>query len=207
MQKGGGMSLLTEHDVYLFREGTHARLYDKLGSHPEPGGGTGAYFSVWAPNAETVSVIGDFNDWNPDLHLLKVREDGSGVWEGRVPDVPRGACYKYRIRSRVNGYVTDRADPFAIYSECPPKTGSRVWSLEYEWRDAEWMERRGRAAAHDAPLSIYEMHLGSWRRVPEEGNRSLTYREIAAPLAEYVTRMGFTHVELLPVMEHPFFGS
>src|SRR5512146_2869213 len=130
----GEMRPLTDHDIYLFKEGTHARLYEKLGSHREAGG-TGVHFAVWAPNADAVSVIGDFNDWDAGRNLLGARDDGSGIWEGFVPDVSRGARYKYRIRSRFNGYVTDRADPFAIHSECPPKTASRCWDLDYEWGD------------------------------------------------------------------------
>jgi 1,4-alpha-glucan branching enzyme len=206
--RAGRSPLITEHDVYLFREGTHYRLYEKLGAHlATEAGASGARFAVWAPEAVAVSVIGDFNGWDPGRHPLALRPDGSGIWEAFVPGVEQGARYKYRVRSRHGGYEADKADPFAFYSEAPPGTASRVWSLDYEWGDAEWMARRGAAIAREAPVSIYEVHLGSWRRVPEEAHRPLAYREIAQPLAEYVQSMGFTHVELLPVMEHPFYGS
>ncbi|MGQ0751555.1 MAG: 1,4-alpha-glucan branching protein GlgB [Betaproteobacteria bacterium] len=198
--------LISDHDIFLFREGTHYRLHEKLGAHLIENG-RAVHFAVWAPNAEAVSVIGDFNAWDAVRHPLQVRHDGSGIWEGIFEGVAQGALYKYRIRSRVNNYTTDRGDPFAYYWQTPPHTASRVWSLDYAWGDAEWMRDRGRAAARERAFSIYELHLGSWRRVPEEANRPLTYRELAQPLAEYVTRMGFTHVEFMPVMEHPFYGS
>jgi len=201
-------SLLTDHDIYLFKEGNHFRLYEKLGAHPRVvDGASGVQFAVWAPNAESVSVVGEFNGWDPDAHRLFVRWDGSGIWEGFIPGLEPGVLYKYHIVSRHGGFRVDKGDPFAFLWECPPGTASRVWDLAYEWGDSEWMERRGRANALDAPLSIYEVHPGSWRRVPEEGGRPLTYRELAHALADYVAEMGFTHVELLPVMEHPFYGS
>jgi 1,4-alpha-glucan branching enzyme len=200
-------TLLTEHDLYLFNEGSHFRLYEKLGAHPlTVDGREGTYFAVWAPDAEKVSVMGDFNGWNKTSHPLRPRGQ-SGIWEGLVAGVPPGACYKYHILSRYQGYQVDKADPFAFHCETPPKTGSVVWTLEYEWGDQLWMKERHRHNALDTPTAIYEVHLGSWRRVPEEGNRSLTYREAAPLLAKYVQEMGFTHVELLPVMEHPFYGS
>ncbi|HEX2252441.1 MAG TPA: 1,4-alpha-glucan branching protein GlgB [Thermoanaerobaculia bacterium] len=203
----GGESLLTDDDVYLFNEGRHFRLYEKLGAHPRRLGGKSGYsFAVWAPDAERVSVLGDFNGWNREAHPLTVRGN-SGIWEGFIPDVPKGAHYKFHIASRFGGYRVDKADPFAVHAETPPKTGSVLWDLDYTWHDAEWMAERRRRAALEAPVSIYEVHLGSWRRVPEEGNRPLTYRETAEPLADYCEAMGFTHVELLPVMEHPFYGS
>ncbi len=199
---------MTEHDIYLFKEGTHSRLYEKFGCHlAERAGVAGAHFTVWAPNALRVSAIGDWNGWVRDAHPLSAREDGSGIWEGFVPGVMHGQAYKYFIESRVGGYQVAKADPFAFYSEAPPRTGSRAWSLNYNWGDAAWMVARRGANALDAPMSIYEMHLGSWRRVPEDANRFLSYREIAQPLAEYVREMGFTHVELMPVTEHPFYGS
>ncbi len=200
----GPPSLLTERDLHLFNEGTHYRLYEKLGSHPI--GGQGTYFAVWAPNAQGVSVVGDFNGWNPAAHPLRPR-DGSGIWEGLVPEAGRGALYKYHVRSRERGYRVDKADPFAVRHEVPPRTGSIVWDLDYTWGDGEWMARREKANALDAPMSIYEVHLGSWQRLPEQGHRSLSYTELAPRLAAYVREMGFTHVELLPVMEHPFYGS
>ena len=200
--------MLTDHDIYLFKEGTHSRLYEKFGCHlGEVDGVAGAHFAVWAPNAERVSAIGEWNGWNQDADPLRARWDGSGVWEGFVPGVARGQAYKYFIRSRVDGYEVDKADPFGFFSEAPPRTGSRAWRMEYDWGDAEWMQKRRSANALDAPMSIYELHLGSWRRVPEDANRSLGYREIARPLAEYVREMGFTHVELMPITEHPFYGS
>ncbi len=203
--------LLTEQDIYLFREGTHVRAYEKLGAHPvsarEPGAQQGTHFGVWAPNAASVSVVGDFNGWNPSSHRLEARGDSSGIWEAFLPGVRPGTLYKYHIISRHAGYTVDKADPFAFFSEVPPRTASVVWDLSYEWGDEEWMRTRARANALDAPMSIYEVHLGSWKRVPEEHNRSLTYRELAHALADYVCDMGYTHVELLPVMEHPFYGS
>ena len=203
-----GISLLSEHDIYLFKEGNHFKLHDKLGSHLMVADGKqGVYFAVWAPNAERVSVMGDFNGWDKGSHQLLPRWDESGIWEGFVPGIGNGANYKYHIASRYNMFSADKGDPFAFYWECPPKTASRVWDLEYEWKDSKWMEERHRNNALDAPFSIYEVHLGSWRRVPEEGNRYLTYRELAHYLADYVKEMGFTHIELLPVMEHPFYGS
>jgi 1,4-alpha-glucan branching enzyme len=202
--------LLTDHDIYLFREGTYVRAYEKLGAHSLPRGPEreqGTHFAVWAPNAAAVSVVGDFNGWNPTTHPLTARGDSSGVWEGFVADVRPGALYKYHIVSRHAGYSVDKADPFAFYCETPPRTASVVWDLAYDWGDGQWMGARGRVNAHDAPWSIYELHLGSWRRVPEEHDRRLTYRELAHAVGDYVEEMGFTHVELLPIMEHPFYGS
>ncbi|MBX9811276.1 MAG: 1,4-alpha-glucan branching protein GlgB [Burkholderiales bacterium] len=204
----GQTSLLTDLDVFLFKEGNHSRLYEKLGAHVvRSGGADGVHFAVWAPNAERVSVIGEFNRWNAGAHVLQPRQDGSGIWEGFVPGVVHGCRYKYHVESRFHGYRVDKGDPFAFFWEAPPATASRVWDLSYEWEDGEWMWRRHAANVLDAPLSIYEVHLGSWRRVPEAGNRPLTYREMAEPLAQYVSDMGFTHVELLPITEHPFYGS
>jgi 1,4-alpha-glucan branching enzyme len=200
-------SPLTDDDLYLFNEGSHFRLYDKLGAHPmKHEGKEGTCFAVWAPDAQKVYVMGDFNGWDKESHPLRPRRK-SGIWEGFIPGVGKGANYKYHIASRFHGYHVDKADPFALYSEVPPKTGSIVWNLDYVWGDGEWMENRQKQNALDAPMAVYEMHLGSWMRMPEEGNRSLTYRELAPRLAEYVRSMGFTHVEFLPVMEHPFYGS
>src|SRR5688572_7729886 len=205
--------VLTEQDIYLFREGTHFRAYEKLGAHPVEGataGGTGTagtHFSVWAPNAQRVSVVGDFNGWRPDAHPLMPRPDASGIWSAFVPGVKHGAVYKYHIESRSNGYTVQKSDPYAFRCETPPRTASIVWDLSYEWGDAEWMRTRAGRNALDAPMSVYEVHMGSWRRVPHEQNRSLSYRELAHQLGDYVTEMGFTHVEFLPVMEHPFYGS
>ena len=169
-------------------------------------GHQGGWFSVWAPDAETVSVIGSFNGWNASSHRLATRGQ-SGLWEAFIPDVKKGDTYKFHIASRLHGYEVDKADPFAFHAETPPHTGSKVWDLDYAWDDSKWMSGRGERNSIQAPMSIYEVHLGSWRRVPEEGNRSLSYREIAEPLADYVIEMGFTHVEFLPITEHPFFGS
>lgn len=199
--------LLGEQDFHYFAEGTHARLYEKLGAHlVTKDGSAGAVFAVWAPNAARVSVMGDFNGWDKQAHVLSLQGD-SGVWEGFVPGIRQGATYKYHILSRMNEYVVDKLDPFAFFTETPPRTAGVVWDLAYDWRDQEWMARRREHGDLHAPMAIYEVHLGSWRRVPEEGNRSLTYRELAEQLVAYVQQMGFTHVEFLPVMEHPFFGS
>jgi 1,4-alpha-glucan branching enzyme len=199
---------LTDLDIHLFKEGSHFKLYEKLGAHPSTRDGVeGATFAAWAPNAERVSVIGDFNNWNTDAHPLSPRSDESGIWEGFVDGTSQGTVYKYHIVSRYNNYRVNKGDPFALFWEEPPRTGSVVWSLEYEWGDTEWMKSRKNVNALEAPLSVYEVHFGSWRRVPEEGNRPLTYREMAPYLAGYLTDMGFTHVEFLPIMEHPFYGS
>jgi 1,4-alpha-glucan branching enzyme len=200
-------SMLTEDDVYLFNEGSHHRLYQKLGAHLRTvDGQEGVCFAVWAPNADYVSVVGDFNSWNRSSHALRLRSE-SGIWEGFIPGLGRGELYKYHIASRYNGYRVDKTDPFALYRQVPPDTASRVWDLQYEWGDREWMEHRHRHNSLASPQSVYEVHLGSWARVPEEDNRSLTYRELAQKLTDYVLRMGFTHVEFLPIMEHPFSGS
>jgi 1,4-alpha-glucan branching enzyme len=199
--------LLSDQDLYLFNEGSHLRLYDKLGAHPgQRGGVAGTTFAVWAPAAQYVSVLGDFNGWDRGRNPLLPRGQ-SGIWEGFVGGVGPGAAYKYHIASRYQGYRVDKADPLAFFAEVPPRTASVVWDLGYEWNDARWMASRGRRNDLAAPMSIYEVHLGSWMRVPEEGGRPLSYREIAPRLAEYVKRMGFTHVEFLPLTEHPFFGS
>jgi len=201
------VSRLTADDLFLFNEGNHFRLYEKLGSQPgEVDGVAGCHFGVWAPNAESVFVMGDFNGWNRASHPLHSRGE-SGIWEGFIPGIGRGAHYKYYVVSRWNDYRVEKADPFAFYAEVAPKTASVAWDLDYSWRDQEWMQNRRARNALDAPISTYEVHLGSWRRVPEEGNRSLSYREIARPLAAYCNEMGFTHVEFLPIQEHPFYGS
>jgi 1,4-alpha-glucan branching enzyme len=201
------MSLLSDRDLYLFNEGSHLRLYEHLGCHlGEHEGRIGGWFSVWAPDAEKVSVIGSFNGWTPDSHRLSPRAQ-SGIWEGFIPDIHVGDTYKFHIESRFHRYRIDKADPFAFHAETPPHTGSKVWDLSYTWNDSRWMSDRASRNSVHAPMSIYEVHLGSWRRIPEEMSRSLSYREIAEPLADYVLKMGFTHVEFLPLTEHPFFGS
>ncbi len=201
-------SLLTDYDVHLFREGKHYHCYEKLGAHiANQNGVEGVHFAVWAPNAQRVSVIGEFNNWDPKRHILGARWDDSGIWEGFIPGIGRGAIFKYHIVSSAQGFTVDKGDPYAFYWENSPRTASIVWDLEYTWGDDHWMERRYRHNNLHAPISIYEVHLGSWRRVPEEGDRPLTYREAAPLLAEHAKEMGFTHIELLPVMEHPFYGS
>ncbi len=198
---------LTADDLHWFNEGTHARIYRRMGAHlATVDGATGATFAVWAPNAERVSVIGTFNDWKPRRHPLEPA-GSSGVWAGFIPGVRRGDTYKYHIESRHGGYHVDKADPCGFLHQVAPETASIVWDLEYRWADGDWMRRRAETQRHTSPISIYEVHLGSWMRVPEEGNRWLTYRELAPRLAEYVVRHGFTHVEFLPVMKHPFYGS
>ena len=198
---------LTSYDLHLFNEGKHNRLFEKFGAHlTEVDGKKGTYFAVWAPDAERISVVGDFNGWNPDSRPMNPR-GSSGVWEAFIPDLGKGAVYKYHIRSRYHMYEVAKADPYGYYNEVPPRTASIVWDLDYQWHDDEWMRTRYEHNKFDAPISIYEVHLGSWMRVPEDGNRSLSYRELAPKLADYVSDMGFTHVEFMPVMEHPFFGS
>jgi 1,4-alpha-glucan branching enzyme len=200
-------SLLRDQDIFLFNQGKHFRLYEKLGSHGMTVDGVnGTLFAVWAPNASKVSVIGEFNQWDVKLNALHLRDDGSGIWEGFIADVTAGASYKYHIVSR-DGKIANKGDPFARSWEMPPLTASRVWDLDYVWDDAVWMAQRGEKNGLNAPCSIYEVHLGSWRRELEDGNRSLTYREMAEWLPRYVVDMNFTHVEFMPLTDHPFYGS
>ncbi|HEV2701122.1 MAG TPA: 1,4-alpha-glucan branching protein GlgB [Steroidobacteraceae bacterium] len=191
-----------EQDIYLFREGTQASLNRFLGCHLSDSQ-AGARFAVWAPNAAAVSVIGDWNDWNRSANPLTVRGDGTGIWEATIPGVQQGQAYKYAIASR-DGRVLEKADPLAFCSEVPPATASRAWSLNYDWQDAAWMANRSSHNALDSPMAIYEAHLGSWRR---RDGAFLNYRELAHALAEYLQELGFTHVELMPITEHPFYGS
>ena len=198
---------LTDQDLFLFNEGTHYRLFDKLGAHCVVRQGTpGVRFAVWAPNAKAVSVIGDFNGWDRARDPMEPRGQ-SGIWERVIPGLACGEVYKYLIVSHQNGYEVEKADPFAVHSETPPKSASVVWDLDYAWGDGEWMASRGARQVGSAPMSIYEVHLGSWKRHVLDGNRPYTYRELAHHLPPYVREMGFTHVEFLPVMEHPFYGS
>ena len=201
------ISLLTDFDLHLFNEGTHYLIYEKMGAHPiNHDGQEGYFFAVWAPNAESVSVIGDFNHWDVRKHKLAPR-GSSGVWEGFIPGVSKGQKYKFHIQSLYHGYRVDKADPVGFLHERPPATASILWDLNYSWQDTAWMQNRKNHHGLDKPLSIYEVHLGSWMRMPEKSNRWLSYREIAPRLVEYVSGLGFTHVELLPIMEHPFYGS
>ena len=196
---------LGDHDLYLFNEGSHYRLYEKFGSHPcIRDGVAGTDFTVWAPAAERVTVVGDFNSWDNTATPLKP-QGSSGIWTGFVPGIGHGTVYKYHIASKFNGYAVDKADPFAFHSEIPPKTASVVWDTAYQWGDAEWMEHRYRANGLRSPISIYELHLGSWMR-DADGNY-LSYRDVAPKLADHVRQTGFTHVELMPITEHPFYGS
>jgi len=201
------ISMLTNEDLFLFNEGSHYRLYEKLGAHPIAVDGVeGTYFAVWAPNAKQVSVIGEFNSWDKSSHPLYAKGQ-SGIWEGFIPGVAKGTIYKYYLVSHRRGYHVEKADPFAFYAETPPKTASVSWDLDYSWGDRAWMEKRHTHNALDAPISVYEVHLGSWQRVTEENNRYLSYRELAPRLTDYLKQLGFTHVEFLPIMEHPFYGS
>ncbi len=200
------MTDLTDDDLWQFNEGTHSRLHHLLGGHLHPDG-SGATFAVWAPNAADVSVVGDFNGWQSGVDGL-APVGSSGIWQGVAPAAHEGNRYKFRIASRERGYVVDKADPFAVYAEQPPRTASILHDARHGWGDDDWMRERASRNRHDAPISIYELHLGSWRHSHEPGElRSLNYREVARPLAEHVAGLGFTHVELLPVMEHPFYGS
>ncbi|SCY38882.1 1,4-alpha-glucan branching enzyme [Flavobacterium anhuiense] len=196
-------SLFTDFDIDLFKAGKHFRLYEKLGAHlTEVNGVKGVYFAIWAPTAQSVSVVGDFNYWIQGEHNLNVRWDSSGIWEGFIPDISKGTLYKYKIQSNINGVITEKADPFALYCEKPPHTASVVWDLDYKWKDEDWMQKRQDCNALDKPYSVYEVHLGSWRRA--EHNRFLTYLELADDLVKYVKETGFTHVEFMPIMEYPY---
>ncbi len=200
-------SRLTPQDRYLFNEGSHFRLYEKLGSHVDTRDGIpGINFSVWAPDARDVSVIGDFNSWTAGKHPL-TQIESSGLWEGFLPEAKVGSSYKYHIRSRTSRYQVDKADPFAFRTEMPPRSASIVHDNAYVWADQDWMSTRTKRNADNAPISIYEMHLGSWDRVRDDNNRSLHYRELAPRLIKYLTKNHFTHVEFLPIMEHPYYGS
>jgi 1,4-alpha-glucan branching enzyme len=200
-------SAISEFDLYLLAEGTHYRAYEKLGAHlTGKDGKRGVQFAVWAPNAKRVSIIGDFNNWNPNAATMN--SSTAGIWEGFVPDIGQGASYKYHIESRYRDYKVDKADPYGFASEIRPETASRVWNLDnYSWHDESWMKNRTNTNSLSSPLSFYEVHLGSWKRALDENNRWLTYRELAPLLADYVHDAGFTHIEFLPVMEHPFDGS
>ncbi|RYD56126.1 MAG: 1,4-alpha-glucan branching protein GlgB [Sphingobacteriales bacterium] len=199
-------SLLSEFDIQLFRAGKHYHLYNKLGSHIVTHRGVkGTYFAIWAPNAQYVSVVGNFNGWDRGSHPMSSRWDESGIWEAFIPHLGNGEYYKYFIESR-DGYKVEKGDPYAFHWETPPATGTVVWDIDYKWTDKKWMADRSGNHALSRPISVYEVHLGSWRRKEGE-DRFLTYREMADQLPAYCQYMGFTHVELMPVMEHPFYGS
>jgi 1,4-alpha-glucan branching enzyme len=198
---------LTDFDIHLFKTGKHFHLHDKLGAHVvKVNGSHGTYFAVWAPNARAVSVIGNFNQWKDAQHKLQPRWDESGIWEGYFPGIEKGEAYKYAIHSNTGDYL-EKADPFGRFTEIPPNTASISWLSGYKWKDKKWLEARAESKGKPKPYSVYEVHLGSWRRKLEDGNRSLHYSELATELVSYVKDAGFTHVEFLPVMEHPFFGS
>ena len=204
MNKVISHSLFTDFDIDLFKSGKHFRLYEKLGAHLiSVDGVKGVYFAVWAPSAHSVSVIGDFNFWNDREHQLNVRWDSSGIWEGFIPNVEKGTTYKYKIHSNNNGITTEKADPFAFYCEKPPHTASVVWDLDYKWKDEKWMKTRQNHNGLDKPYSVYEVHLGSWKRHAAE-DRFLTYIEFAEDLVNYIKETGFTHVEFMPIMEYPY---
>jgi 1,4-alpha-glucan branching enzyme len=204
MSKVQSHSLFTDFDIDLFKAGKHFRLYEKLGAHLiEVDGVKGVYFAVWAPSARSVSVIGDFNYWIQGEHQLQVRWDSSGIWEGFIPGIEKGTTYKYKIQSNNDGIITEKADPFAFYCEKPPHTASVIWDLDYKWKDKKWMDTRVDHNGLDKPYSVYEVHLGSWKRHAKE-NRFLTYLEFAEDLVNYVKETGFTHVEFMPVMEYPY---
>ena len=196
-------SLFSDFDINLFKAGKHFRLFEKLGAHMITVNGTaGVYFAVWAPTARSVSVVGDFNYWIQGQHQLQVRWDESGIWEGFIPGVQKGCTYKYKIQSNNNGIITEKADPFALYCEHPPHTASVIWDLDYKWKDKSWMQNRKDKNGLDKPYSVYEVHLGSWKRNAE--GKFLTYLEMAVDLVHYVKETGFTHIEFMPVMEYPY---
>ncbi|MCH2033258.1 MAG: 1,4-alpha-glucan branching protein GlgB [Tenacibaculum sp.] len=205
MSKVIAHSFFTDFDINLFKGGKHYRLYEKLGAHiTTVNGEEGTYFAVWAPSAKSVSVVGDFNFWNEEEHRLNVRWDESGIWEGFIPKVGKGNLYKYKIHSNNDGIFTEKADPFARRCEHPPKTASVVWDDPFIWGDNKWMKKRHKHNAINAPYSVYEVHLSSWKKKFDDNNRSLSYVEMADELVSYVKEMQFTHVELMPVMEYPY---
>ena len=200
-------SLLTDFDISLFLLGKHFKLYEKMGAHLcTVNGVDGVYFSVWAPNAQKVCVMANFNGWNRESHLLYNRWDASGIWEGFIPHLKKGEVYKYYIKG-FNGEDLEKSDPYALHAEHPPHKASIVWDTNYQWKDKTWINKREKKNALDQPISVYEVHLGSWQRDPSDPERVLSYGEIAKTLVPYVVEMGFTHVEFLPVMEYPYYPS
>jgi len=207
VEPASSQPLLTQAEIESFLNGKNYRAHKFLGAHLcEVDGQAGAHFAVWAPNARQVHLMGDFNHWSKNGEAISLKSS-SGIWHAFVPGVKVGDRYKYHVLSSYGNYTMDKADPFAFSNEIPPRTASTVWDLQYEWGDREWLQKRAATDYTAAPMSVYELHLGSWRRVPEEGRRPLTYREMAPVLAEYIQRTGFTHVELMPITEHPFYGS
>ena len=197
-------SLFTDDDIYLFREGTHYRLYEKFGSHSVTVDGVeGVYFAVWAPFAKTVSVIGDFNDWNHETHRLFPRWDSSGIWEGFIAGLDWGDTYKYGIRTK-DDILLEKGDPFALSWEQNVQASSLISTTYFDWTDKNWLENRPKNNSLQAPISVYEMHLASWMRGTDDPDRFFSYREIAERLVPYIKKMGFTHVEFMPVMEYPY---
>lgn len=205
--KNKHFSLFSDLDIYLFKQGKHFKLYEKLGSHIcENNGIQGTYFAVWAPNGAAVSVIGDFNEWNPENGRMHPRLDGSGIWETFFPGVGHGSLYKYMIRNSQSGHIFEKFDPFAFFSEVPPKRASIVWDLNYSWNDKAWSLNKKRGSLQQ-PWSVYELHAGSWKKSGEAEDAYISYREMADELVKYVKEMGFTHVEFMPLTEHPYAGS
>ena len=197
-------SPFSEFDVNLFKAGKHFKLYEKFGAHPMTiDGEEGVYFSVWAPSASAVAVIGDFNSWDGKTSGLNVRWDSSGIWEGFIPKVEKGTRYKFRITSNNDGVVTEKVDPYGLFFETPPNTASIIWDIsDYKWKDKNWMSYRKDKNGLDKPYSVYEVHLGSWKR--NSKGEFLTYKELAKDLVSYVKEMNFTHVEFMPIMEYPY---
>jgi len=201
-----GHSLFTEFDIYLFKSGKHTKLYEKMGAHYiEVDGVGGTYFAVFAPAARSVQVIGNFNAWNGGEYELNVRWDSSGIWEGFIPDVGKGELYKYRIASNYDALIREKSDPYGFFFEKAPKTAAITWDTDYKWKDKAWINKRTKKDLYSSTMSIYEVHIGSWRK-NNEGN-SLSYSEMATELVDYVKEMAYTHVEMLPVTEHPYFPS
>ena len=203
------LSTLNETDIYLFKKGAYTKMYEKFGAHRMTyGDKKGIHFAVWAPNAKSLCVRGDFNDYKIDAHPLQKRDDDSGVWEGFIQDVALGLTYKYHIVSLFHDIVHEKSDPFAFYSEVAPNSASRIYELDsYKWNDSLWMEKRHTKNSYDSPMSVYEIHMGSWKRKEEENNRYLTYYEMASELVSYIKKMNYTHVEFMPLSEYPYFGS
>jgi 1,4-alpha-glucan branching enzyme len=203
----GHVSLFSEYDIELFQAGWHYRLYDKLGAHTIIiNDVAGTYFAVWAPNAKAVAVTGNFNDWDKQSHAMHIRWDSSGIWELFIPALAQGAHYKYHIAA-YGGYSADKADPYGVRAEPPPATASVVCNLDFEWTDSNWMAQRKTSNWQHKPMSIYEVHIGSWKRTSDKKHDFLSYRELAEQLPGYCKELGFTHVELMPVMEHPYYAS